>query len=384
MRSTQKLTNKHAALIKPPETMSSKEYSDAIATGLRLVVYKSGRKMWYYRYTYYGIKGAIKIGEFPATQVEEAREITFEHRRKLDRGTNPKLEIVKQRQIPNFAEFARNFYLPYAIKTKRSHASDESKLRLHLIPRFGKYQLDQIGVKEIDDYHQSIKASHCAATANRHLMLLSKMFNLGIQWEIITRNPCASIKQLPENNQSNVFLTQEQVVRLLAAMENDLNKIAVAALKVMLFTGMRREEVLQAKWVDLNVEQGFLHLPTTKSGKSRFVPLSESALKIITALDTQPYSPYIFPGRDVTKPLNNPRKCFSRVLLAAGIAHIRIHDLRHTFCSHAAMSGVDLYQIQKLVGHASSQTTMRYAHLNNETLRTASAVVANVFEGVKS
>jgi integrase len=385
MRNTQKIrfTNKSVDSIKSPLNMESREYSDMTAVGLKLIVYKSGRKMFFYRYTYKGKKEAIKIGEYPAILVDEARTTAFEYRGQVDRGGNPKADVMKRLEVPDFADFARNTYLPYAAKTKRSHASDESKIRLHFIPRFGKYRLDEIGAKGIEDYHHIIKDSHCAATANRHLMQLSKMFSLAVQWEIIDRNPCATIKQFKENNKSTVYLSQEEIGRLLAAMEHDPNKIAVAALKTMLFTGMRREEVLQAKWIDLNVEQGNLHLPMTKSGKSRFVPLSEAAIKILSALNTQAYSPYIFPGRDVKKPLNNPRKCFSRVLNAAKIGHIRIHDLRHTFCSHAAMSGVPLYHIQTMVGHASSQTTMRYAHLNNDSLRAASGLVANVFEGAK-
>lgn len=85
----------------------------------------------------------------------------------------------------------------------------------------------------------------------------------------------------------------------------------------------------------------------------------------------------VFPGRDGDKPLNNPRKAFCRVLAAAGVEHLRIHDLRHSFASLAVNSGATLYEVQSLLGHSSAQMTQRYAHLADSGLRRASQAVAD-------
>ena len=124
------------------------------------------------------------------------------------------------------------------------------------------------------------------------------------------------------------------------------------------------------------MDRGTLFLPDTKSGKSRTVILNPDALAILQEQVKRLDNPYVFPGKVAGKALNNPIKGFHRILKAAGIENLRIHDLRHSFASLAVNSGATLYQVQHLLGHASSQTTQRYAHLADSTLREASGGVA--------
>ena len=151
-----------------------------------------------------------------------------------------------------------------------------------------------------------------------------------------------------------------------------------AALKLLLFTGTRREEALQARWENVDLNTGQWWLPVTKNGRGRYVTLSEDAKALLAAQPSRGTSPWVFPGRDGEKPLNNPRKAFSLVLAAAGVEHTRIHDLRHSFASLAVNSGATLYEVQGMLGHSSSQMTQRYAHLADSGLRRASQAVADV------
>jgi integrase len=121
---------------------------------------------------------------------------------------------------------------------------------------------------------------------------------------------------------------------------------------------------------------GVLFLPLTKSRTSRSAILNTEAQALLPQQERQPSNPYVFPGRVPGRPLNNPNKTFQRVLTAAGIENLRIHDPRHSFASLAVNAGVTLYQVQHLLGHASAQTTQRYAHLAGGALRQASDAAA--------
>ena len=181
-----------------------------------------------------------------------------------------------------------------------------------------------------------------------------------------------------ENNQSQRFLSIDEAKRLWAVLGTEQNQIAAKAIKLMLLTGVRREEALQARWEDIDQERLLWNLPITKSGRQRFVMLSETALAVINELPGRSCGHYLFPGAKPGKPLNNARKCFQRALKVAGLTHLRIHDLRHTFASLAINNGASLYEVQHLLGHASNKTTQRYAHLASDNLRVASNRVSDL------
>lgn len=352
------------------------EYTDTEVAGLKLLVSKSGRKFYYFRYTFNGQKRATKLGEHGTLSLPEVRKKALELRYQVDQGHDPQTEKSRQQATPTLAEFALKEYLPYAQQQKRSAKTDESRLRIHLLPRFGARQLHEISVRDVQLYHAELNARSCAATANRHLSLLSKLFKLAMQWERVTKNPCQGIKKHKENNQRDRYLSQDEIQRLFQAMAQESNRVTVAALTFLLLTGMRKEEALQAKWEALDLERGTLFLPQTKSGKSRHVVLNPDALALVKAQPKRDGNPYLFPGKVPGQALNNPHKCFRRILNAAGIENLRIHDLRHSFASLAVNAGATLYQVQHLLGHASSQTTQRYAHLADQALREASEAVA--------
>lgn len=357
----------------------SSEYSDATVTGLRAVVGKNGNKSFSFRYQLSGgRKRCARIGTFPAIDVAEARRIALEMRAVVDRGGDPLEQHDRQKTMPTFAEFWDHEYAPYAMQAKKSFRNDESKVRLHLKPRFGSRRLCEIGVRDVQLHHAAMRVSHTAATANRHLALLSAIFRKAVEWGRVDKNPAAGIKPFKEANQHQRFLTNDEIARIFRAMETEPNKTAVAALKLLLLTGARREEALQARWEHVDLEVGQWWLPMTKSGRGRYVALSDGAKELLASQPSRGRSPWVFPGRDEDKPLNNPRKAFCRILAAAGVEHLRIHDLRHSFASLAVNAGATLYEVQGLLGHSSAQMTQRYAHLADSGLRRASQAVADV------
>lgn len=384
-----KLTNRSIESMSGPSsdsTAKAKEVSDSEVTGLRIVCSAgtAHRKFFYFHYTIHGNRKKAKIGEFPAIGIHEARKQALEWRAAIDRGVDPLEQRDLVRQMPTFEQFATGEYLPYAKEYKVSWDMDESKLRLHLLPKFGSRRLCDISTRDIQMYHGQIKASHSAATANRHLALLSKMFRMGVSWQRIDRNPCLGITKFREPQQRTDCLSPEDMQKMLKAMESEQNVQAVGALKLLLLTGTRREEALQARWENVNLDTALWYLPKTKNGKTRHVLLNPEAVSLLRNHLRINGNPWVFPGRDPSKPLNNPRKAFTRILEAAGLPHMRVHGLRHVFASLAVTAGASLYQVQHLLDHASPTTTQRYAHLANDVLRQASASVSSIFTKAKA
>ena len=344
------------------------EYTDSETTGLKLLVSKSGRKWFYARFIFNGSKKAVKLGEYPMLSVNEARQRTMELRTQ---------GIIEQNSALTFSEFTQHDYLPYAKAHKRSVAGDISKLRVHLLPRFGSKFMYAISFRDVQTYHSELKATHCAATANRHLSLLSKIFSCAVQWGVLERNPCKGVSKFTENNAGQRFLNTDEIRRLYSAMENtsERSNASVAALKLLLLTGMRKNEVLHGKWSNVDLERGIWFVPHTKNGKSNHVVLNAEAKALLMTLPR--VSDWVFPGRDATKPLVEVRRCLIQLAKSAGIPALRVHDLRHSFASLCAQSGVPLLQIKSLLNHASLTTTQRYAHLTNNDLLIASQTVSD-------
>ena len=122
---------------------------------------------------------------------------------------------------------------------------------------------------------------------------------------------------------------------------------------------------------EVDFEQRSILLLMTKSGKSRRVCLSEVAWMEIERMKAlrKGKHPYVFPGKKEETPVQQPRRCFTNILKEAAIEDFRIHDLRHTHASYLLQSGATLFEVQKALGHASSEMTQRYAHLADSSLR---------------
>ena len=348
----------------PGSTAKEIEYTD-MATSLKLMVSKN-RKTWYYRYTINGSKRVIRIGIFPGISVDEARQIAIEYAAMVDRGVDPQSQRDIAKGMPTFAEFATDEYMPYAEKHKRSADMDESKLRLHMLKVFGHKRICDISRRDVDMYRTAIAQSHSNATSNRHVALLSRMMGLAIAWERgVAKNPCTGIKKLQESSDIGRALKSDEIKRLQMALDAEPNRLGAQAVLLLMYSGLRHAEVLTLPWSAVDLKEGTIFLSHTKSGRSRYVTLNSVAIDLLTSIKPTPDSPWVFPGVDQKKPMNDIRTVWMRALASAQVKHARIHDLRHSLASAAAVAGVSLYTIQKMLGHASSQTTQRYAHLSD-------------------
>ena len=130
-------------------------------------------------------------------------------------------------------------------------------------------------------------------------------------------------------------------------------------------------ELLDARWEHVDVDRRAWLIPTSKTGKSRHVPLSGAALAIVATLPRYKGCPWLVPNPETRKPFVSIRHGWLRAIRVAKLPGLRIHDLRHSAASFMVNSGVDLFAVGKVLGHASYQSTQRYSHLANATLLAA-------------
>lgn len=389
MRRQIRFTRKVIESLPPcPADHSSREieYTSVEAPpGLKLVVTKRGIKSWLLRYSItppgqlVSQKRAIKLGEFPSMEPAEACKIALEIRSQIAKGIDPLDTRHKEADEPTLDQFFQKEYLPHARTTLRSAKDVESRWRLHVSPVIGHLRLRDIKPGDVLRLHDTKRSQLCSATANRILALLKRVFNVAIMLERCDKNPCRGVRMHAEHNVRNRTLAGEELKRFVTALADEPNRVAADFFLYALATAGRREECLQMTWDEVSLPQAIWTIPASRSknGKSRAVPLNELALQVLRNRLAVRRSQYVFPGRD-SGPLNNPSKAFKRVMARAGIADLKIHDLRRSAATILINNGGNISQAQKLLGHSSSTlTATRYAFLAESQVRDASQRVSS-------
>lgn len=210
------------------------------------------------------------------------------------------------------------------------------------------------------------------STINKYLFALSKMYRLGIKNKLITENPVTDIDKFQEDNHRIRYLTKDEEIRLYEA----INKLAPYLRPIVtcaLQTGMRRGEIFNLQWENIDYDFGFIEVLESKSGKSRKIPLSDKMLKVLEEQKND-YK-YVFINPNTQLPYRDIHKSFYAVLEEAKIDKFRFHDLRHTVATRMVEKGVPLPVIQEILGHAKISTTMQYVHVIQKQKRSAIQVL---------
>lgn len=369
-----------------PPGKSKVDYFDDTAPGFLLEVRATGGKTFYQRYTdARGAQHQVRIGPAYALTITKAKKKGREILSRALLGEDPHAEKLRLRSIPTLTQFARDNYLPHAKGYKRSWKTDETMLRVHILPYLGRLHLDEISPSDVGQVLTRLRdQGYAAGTVGRALVILRFIFNLAKKWRIpgVPENPTAPFK-VPADVERNRFLTAEEASRLIASIEADQNQIAAKAIMLLLLTGARRNEVTQAKWAEVDWERARLTVPFSKSGKPRRISLNSSALALLRSVPRSSGNPYIFPSPRTWRPSPQIFFPWDRIRKRAGLDSLRLHDLRHSFASFLVNNGTSLYVVQNLLGHAHGRTTQRYAHLASDTLSDAAEIVATVLRAPK-
>jgi integrase len=356
-------------------------YFDEGLSGFMLEVRSSGGKTFYQRYRdSRGRERQFKIGSARVLTVRQARIKARSILAEAVLGKDPQKERELLREIPTLAQFVRDSYLPFAKSAKRSWQTDETVLRIHILPRLGRLALDQITPQQVAELLHHMRERHYASgTTNRVLVLIRYIFNLAKKWGIagVSNNPAAELKTAPDVYRER-FLTVEETQRLLKAIDTDENQTAAQSIKLLLLTGARRNEITQAKWGYIDWQKKTLLVPCSKSGRPRLIQLNSAALDLLRSIRRQLEDIFIFPSTVTGRPSKSLHFPWTRIRKRAGLTGFRLHDLRHSYASFLVNKGVSIYVVQGLLGHANVRATARYAHLANETLSDAAELIPTI------
>lgn len=290
---------------------------------------------------------------------------------------------ISKPSSPNFEAFAKDFLRLYAANNNKFSEleSKESVLRTHLIPAFGHLALDQIDALKIEAYKADKREQKKSAkTINNHLTVLRKMLDVAREWKLLEELP--PIVWAKRSQPKFDFFSFEEARHLVDGADEGLWRTMIL---VGLRTGLRFGELRGLTWSDVLVPQKRLvvrgnvtreRLGTPKNGKTREIPLSPEALAALRAWHKSSPGPYVFsrePGKWLPK--GECKWPLYRACKKAGLRRVGWHVLRHTFASHLVMRGTPLKAVQELLGHASIEMTMRYAHLSPNVGRDAVAAL---------
>jgi integrase len=358
-----------------PEGKAKCDLFDSNCKGLMVEIRQTGRKTYYLRYQNgRGRTRQLKIADERDVTLSQVRQLADGLRNKIAMGEDPLDEKAVQSQVPTFADFITDQYMPFIKSYKRSWDTDVSLLKNHLLPRFGKKYLDEITRQDIVRMHSDRKASGAAAgSANRLLIMMRYIFNLALRWEIpgIKSNPCKGIPLMEENNKMERYLSVEEAQKLYEAVCKSENTMLKFIVPMLILTGARKREVLDAKWTDFDLSRRTWRIPITKSGKARHVPLSDGALTLLATMPRKTDCEWAFANPETGKPYVSIFYAWNTARKSVGLSDVRMHDLRHSFASLLINSGRTLYEVQHILGHTQVKTTQRYAHLSQDTLLAA-------------
>ena len=225
--------------------------------------------------------------------------------------------------------------------------------------RFGDKSMADITPADLQAFYNETADRTSAATANRQMNFLSPIFNRAKEWrDYFGDNPAKAVRRRKEENKRLRFLSEDEIRRLLGCASTRIRPLLSCAL----LTGMRRGEILQLRWEQVDIARRHIYVLKTKSSKPRELPIGVKLLRMFLDLHPKTEGP-VFEVPEITL-----RVHFRHALIAADIRDFRFHDLRHTFASHFIMRTGDLPALQKLLGHSTPDMTQRYAHLAKEHL----------------
>lgn len=301
-------------------------------------------------------------------------------------------------------------------------ATDEGRIRRHIKPLLGKKLVRKLTAKDVEDFLHAVAAGKTAVdektgkhgraiveggkgTATRTVGLLGGILTFAMKEGLRSDNPVKGVQRFKDGKNTR-FLSGQELERLGGAFEashadwdqfeamhadwiaagrkgvsprppDAASPTALAAIKLLLFTGARRSEILDLEWAHVDLDRGYLHLSDSKTG-AKDIPLGEPAVDLLRAVPRLNGSRFVFPATRGNGSYKGLPKAWAKLYARAGLTKTRIHDLRHSFASVGASTGSSLLMIGSLLGHKDPKTTQRYAHVAHDPAKAAADNVAQM------
>ena len=356
---------------------------DRELSGFGVRIYPSGAKVYLVQTRSGGKSRRVTLGRHGVLSADQARRKAAQVIADIKAGNEPTHANGASRAdaSPTVAEVAERYMREHvAVRCKPTTARMcRHTLDRYLLPAVGALPLGVIGRERVASLHYSLHET--PVMANKVLDLLSRLFIMAEAWGIAPEggNPCRFIRKYKEEPRER-FLTEAEFRRLGQVLdeveaEGKVHSSAVAAFRLLMLTGCRRNEILTLRWEDVDLDAGELQLRDAKTG-ARPVALSPPARRVLATLPRLPDNPWVIAGVKPGARLSNLNNAWLVIRARAGLNDVRIHDLRHSFASRALALGESLPMIGKLLGHRKVQTTARYAHLTRDSVKTSAARIA--------
>ena len=311
------------------------------------------------------------IGTHGAITLDQARESAQQVLAAVARGEDPQKTKLDLRSAPTLADLWKRYETEHMPRKKSSSIiNDVQKWKDYIEPRIGCRKIADVDRNDISRLHSSLNET--PYQANRVVALLSMLFNLAEGWGMRQdgTNPCRHVKKFPEEPRQR-YLTTAEIERLGDALRDGLatqseTPYMVAAVRLLLLTGARLNEILTTEWEWVDLERCVIELPDSKTGRKPLF-LGDAAVQVLRDLLALPgadTNAFVIHGRVKGQPLVNLTKPWKRICDRAGLPGVRLHDLRHTAASIGVGQGMGLPIIGRLLGHTQASTTQRYSHVD--------------------
>jgi integrase len=308
-------------------------------SGFGVVVYPTGRKNFFIRYTRGPIRRRLTFGRFGEMTLQDAREkagdlLAQVRRAKLGQDVDPSVARDRIAETPTWSEWTAT-YIKEVSKKKKSFAHDVRFLGLAetggdvfraLRAKWGRHLVTDIVAAAVRDFHDAM--ADTPIQANRWLASASACFAEAIRRDIVAINPCVRVGHFPENPPRARTLSPEERTSLYAAIDHEEDPHARGALRLLAYTGMRLREVLNAKWEDIDTEGMLWRIPSPKAGKPQSIPLWPAVVDVLNEIPKEGL--FIIKGRLPLKSRADLKKPWAAALRRAGLADagLTAHDLR--------------------------------------------------------
>ncbi|MBI4468779.1 MAG: site-specific integrase [Acidobacteria bacterium] len=328
-----------------------------------MAVYRRNNR-WWFRLQIRGLRYARAVPEATAKKQAQAAETRFKN--ELLQG---KYDLVDEARLDTtFGQYSKQ-YLRWSKENKKSWASDVSRMTA-LVNHFGGTRMCDISPIDIERFKIERRKSitrtgrlRTQSSVNRELQLLRHVFSMALRDGVIRAHPLkGKVKLYRENNKVERYLTEQEERRLLAACVGryeHLHPIIVCAL----YTGMRRGEIFNLRWADVDLKASLIQVRESKSGRPRTIHLAPKvSIEVQALLPLAAETEFVFGNPNTGEARTDLKRGFASVCRAAGIHGLRFHDLRHTFATRLAAESGNIVDVAHVLGHSQISTTMRYAH----------------------
>lgn len=355
---------------------------DRELAGFGVRVYPTGGKVYIVQARGPAGPRRITVGRHGVIGATEARRRAALMLARIKAGENPAPETAAIRRTlgPTVAELARRYLNEHVkVRCKPTTVGAVSiAIDVHIVPALGKRRLAAVTAEEVTSLHHRLR--NTPAQANAVVDTLSRMYGYAEAWGLAAegQNPCRSVARFRRRKRGR-YLTDTEFERLGAALEatgGGASPASVAAIRLLMLTGCRKNEILSLAWKDVNLKAGEFRLNEAKTG-ARVVVLSPSAVSLLAGLKREACGPWVIPGRRPGTHMCSIDNAWRHIRRHAGLEDLRLHDLRHSYASRALALGESLPTIGKLLGHRRIDSTARYAHLARDAVHEAAGRIAD-------